>query len=355
MRRKEEPGRARDTTDRGSWGVDLSSLVARATSFSRSSLYASAPAGIGIGTWWDGGSFGGGGWGGGNNGTDGGVPGGDAMDEEGDGGEAADAYVCSSGSGSDGPNPSSATDLRFPQPKKIMPLAPWVWFSAVWGLYAVLLRQSPLLTKALTSGVLALGGDMAAQFFEFRQQTVCGEKGPFLKDTRRLLAVAIDSILITGPALHTLYGILERLIPTAAGGFVPAASHLLIDTLVFDPIFVTSFFCVTGMLESRSLKQDVLPALRREFWPAVRGSWAVSLCFCPVQFITFRYLPLEFRVLSVNVCDIAWTSVLSYFSHKSALEKAVRTEANWNETTSRPSLLPAESLTLTLTHFQLYG
>lgn len=75
--------------------------------------------------------------------------------------------------------------------------------------------------------------------------------------------MAIDSILITGPALHALYGLLECLIPTAAGGFVPAASHLLIDTFVFDPMFVASFFCVTGILESRSLKQDVLPALRR--------------------------------------------------------------------------------------------
>lgn len=42
----------------------------------------------------------------------------------------------------------------------------------------------------------------------------------------------------------------------------------------------------------------------------------MSLVFCPLQFVTFRYLPLEFRVLSVNVCDIAWTSVMSYFSHK---------------------------------------
>lgn len=46
----------------------------------------------------------------------------------------------------------------------------------------------------------------------------------------------------------------------------------------------------------------------------------VSFFFCPLQFITFRYLPLEFRVLSVNVGDIAWTSVLSYFSHKTAPE-----------------------------------
>lgn len=83
------------------------------------------------------------------------------------------------------------------------------------------------------------------------------------QDTRRLTAVAIDSILITGPALHALYGLLERLIPTAAGGFAPAALHLVIDTFVFDPMFVASFFCVTGMLESRSLRKSILPALRR--------------------------------------------------------------------------------------------
>lgn len=29
-------------------------------------------------------------------------------------------------------------------------------------------------------------------------------------------------------------------------------------------------------------------------------------------------------MLSVNVCDIAWTSVLSYFSHKAAPDEAVR-------------------------------
>lgn len=83
---------------------------------------------------------------------------------------------------------------------------------------------------------------------------------------------------------------------------------------------------------------DILPTVRlfvasrdndnREFWPAVRGSWVVSFVFCPLQFATFRFLPLEFRVLSVNVCDIAWTSVLSYFSHKAAPEKGSRSDGD---------------------------
>lgn len=87
---------------------------------------------------------------------------------------------------------------------------------------------------------------------------VCGDQ-----DTRRLLAVVIDGAFITAPALHALYGMLEYWIPTTGGEMFPALCHLLVDTLVFDPMFVASFFCVTGMLENRALFSDVLPSLRR--------------------------------------------------------------------------------------------
>lgn len=40
-------------------------------------------------------------------------------------------------------------------------------------------------------------------------------------------------------------------------------------------------------------------------------------------------------MLSVNVCDIAWTSVLSYFSHKAGPEEAVRTDDRAGKHASR--------------------
>lgn len=83
------------------------------------------------------------------------------------------------------------------------------------------------------------------------------------QDKRRVLAVAIDSMLISGPALHALYGVMEFFIPTSKGGWLPATCHILLDTFLLDPMFVASFFCVTGVLESRSFVSDVLPGLRR--------------------------------------------------------------------------------------------
>ncbi|CAM9757238.1 unnamed protein product, partial [Sphacelaria rigidula] len=182
---------------------------------------------------------------------------------------------------------------------------------ALWGVYAALLSKSPLVTKAITAGVLAFGGDLMAQGFEFQRS---GRNGRF--DKRRLLAVVVDGAFITGPALHILYGLLEHFMPTEGAGMFPAMYHLLLDTFLFDPAFVASFFCITGLLENRAFFGDVLPNLRREYWSAVCGTWAVSVVFSPLNYITFRYCPLELRVLSVNVCDIAWTFVISYFSHK---------------------------------------
>jgi Mpv17 / PMP22 family len=66
----------------------------------------------------------------------------------------------------------------------------------------------------------------------------------------------------------------------------------------------------------QSLRRETLPQLEREYWPALRGSWGVSVLFWPLQWACFRYLPLQLRVMSINVCDVAWTAVLSFFSHK---------------------------------------
>ncbi|KAG5188378.1 hypothetical protein JKP88DRAFT_234272 [Tribonema minus] len=126
----------------------------------------------------------------------------------------------------------------------------------------------------------------------------------------------IDGVCITGPGLHFLYGLLESHIPTTAGGALPAAAHVLLDTFLFDPVFVCSFFFTTALFEGRSLRRDVAPRLAREYWPALRGSWGVSVLFWPVQWAAFRYLPLQLRVASINLCDVAWTAALSYASHR---------------------------------------
>lgn len=185
-------------------------------------------------------------------------------------------------------------------------------FKRLWQDYVWLLTMYPLVTKALTAGFIAFIGDLMAQHFEHNQLHA---GAGFVYDRIRSMAVMIDGVFITGPGLHFLYGLLESHIPTSAGGFIPATLHVLLDTFLFDPMFVGSFFCTTAILEGKSMRREIVPQLEREYWPAVVASWGVSVLFWPLQWACFRYLPLQLRVMTVNVCDVAWTACLSYFAH----------------------------------------
>jgi hypothetical protein len=182
----------------------------------------------------------------------------------------------------------------------------------VWKRYVKLLVEYPLITKATTAGIIASIGDFLAQRLEHR---ISGEGRLFSHSRSRALAVAVDGMFVTGPGLHMLYGALERYIPTAARPLA-ACLHIMFDTFIFDPMFVGTFFCTTALLEGKSVKQDLVPQLQREYFDAVKGALSISMAFWPIQYFSFRYLPVQFRVLCVNCCDVIWTASLSFFSHK---------------------------------------
>merc|ERR1711924_98242 len=85
-----------------------------------------------------------------------------------------------------------------------------------------------------------------------------------------------------------------------------------IDELVFDPLFVGLFFFSTGAVERQHPWKDTLPHLREQYWPTLRGACLTSLAFTPIQFCSFRYLPVKCRVLVVNVCDVLWYAAVSF-------------------------------------------
>jgi hypothetical protein len=139
-----------------------------------------------------------------------------------------------------------------------------------WHHYLWLLASFPLITKALTAGFIAFVGDFAAQRFEHDHLTKGSSNSDsdsnsnsnssssseaqrlrFSYNRLRSMAVIVDGVFITGPGLHVLYNLLESHIPTTAGGILPAALHVLLDTFLFDPVFVATFFCTTAALEGK--------------------------------------------------------------------------------------------------------
>ncbi|KAL7464265.1 hypothetical protein ACHAXS_004604 [Conticribra weissflogii] len=214
--------------------------------------------------------------------------------------------------------------------------------------YLTRLEMAPLVTKSLSGGLIAFLGDCGAQWFEYRQsqtyrhdaadiltnsnkssrsaptapppanrkhphspQTTVTPRGTY--NLRRSLARSLECILVSSPLMHYGYDLFESLLPVSSS--FAALAHVVADSVFLDGIFVGTGIIATGLMEGHSLKRQVLPNLRNVYVPTLKASVATSSALMPLQFLSFRFLPVQLRVLSVNAVDLVWTGVVSFVSH----------------------------------------
>ena len=101
----------------------------------------------------------------------------------------------------------------------------------------------------------------------------------------------------------------------AADPLDPLCELRVADSVFLDGIFVCTGIVATGLFEGHSLRRRVLPNLRAVYLPTLRASVVTSSALMPLQFLSFRFLPVQLRVLSVNAVDLVWTAVVSFVSH----------------------------------------
>jgi hypothetical protein len=118
--------------------------------------------------------------------------------------------------------------------------------------------------------------------------------------------------------MHYGYDLFERIIPTTAtaglSSCLAALSHVIADSVFLDGIFVMTGIIATGLLEGHPLKK-VWPNLRNVYLPTLKASVVTSSALMPLQFLSFRFMPVQLRVLCVNAVDLIWTGVVSFVSH----------------------------------------
>ncbi len=209
--------------------------------------------------------------------------------------------------------------------------------------YLTTLAAAPLFTKCVTGSLFALVGDYCAQWFEYKphdgQQHHKHDCSSFLQniisllsihgmyDYRRGRAIVLESLLISCPLQHYAYDLFESILPVEGGSELyrsfAAMVHVFLDNVALDGIFVASGILFGGIFEGHSLTSYVLPKLRSTFIAALRAALLINLSFVPFEFLSFRFLPLPLRVLSVNAVDLVWIGVVSFASHGgAALENA---------------------------------
>ncbi|KAM3319403.1 protein sym-1 isoform X1 [Capsicum chacoense] len=177
------------------------------------------------------------------------------------------------------------------------------WSVLAW--YLSLLEKYPVWTKAITSALLTLFGDLICQLWIDQVASV---------DVKRTFLFTFLGFALVGPTLHFWYLYLSRLITTP--GVTGTLMRLVLDQFLFAPIFVGVFLSSLVTLEGRP--SQVIPKLQQEWFSSVLANWQLWI---PFQFINFRFVPQQFQVLAANFIALVWNVILSYKAHKEVIVK----------------------------------
>lgn len=165
--------------------------------------------------------------------------------------------------------------------------------------YKARLAARPLLTQSVTTAVLFGVGDITAQQLVER-------RGLGGHDALRTGRMAFYGGAVFGPAAATWYGLLQRHVVLSTPRKTMLA-RVAADQGLFAPVFIGVFLGSMAVLEGGSPKEK----LEKNYTNALTANY---MLWPAAQMVNFSVIPLEHRVLFVNLVSIGWNSYLSYLN-----------------------------------------
>lgn len=162
--------------------------------------------------------------------------------------------------------------------------------------YKGILARRPIGTQLTVGTLLVTIGDTAAQHVV--------EHAPLREhDWRRTGNMVLLRGLLHSSMIIYWYRFLQYALPLPrASRYGRLACHLALDQGFFGPGNVAFFFCASGILEGKSAAQ-IRGKLDDRLWQTITSAWLV---WVPFQFITFRFISMDYRLVAGQVVAIFW-------------------------------------------------
>jgi protein Mpv17 len=111
---------------------------------------------------------------------------------------------------------------------------------------------------------------------------------------------------VFGPAAATWFKFLQRRVnlPSTNGTIL---ARVACDQGLFAPTFIGIFLSSMAVLEGSSPREK----LEKSYKPALMTNYMI---WPFVQLVNFKFMPLQHRLLFVNVISIGWNCYLSYLN-----------------------------------------
>ena len=186
--------------------------------------------------------------------------------------------------------------------------SPLLWYSHK-------LDTHPILTKCISAGIISGLGNLGAQRLMHSQlpnqssedgSDQCETISTFQVDYNSMGRFMFLNVVFVAPVLHFWYIALARAIPGTQ--LTPVLKRVFYDEFVFTPVYVPTLMAILWTLEGVEPKH--LPRMIREEWLTIMiFDWSV---YIPVQFVNFRFVPVKFQVLVINLVGVGWNCFVSW-------------------------------------------
>ena len=194
----------------------------------------------------------------------------------------------------------------------------------IWQQYSTVLTEHPIATKACTSATVYTIGDIIAQ-----RTTITDSDNEEL-DRRRILRSMIAGLIGHGPMSHFWYNICDGFFAntlhlTAWWAFIP---KVIIDQTLWGPIWNNTYLLLIGLMKMErpeviweDIKKSTVPMVVSglKLWPAA-------------HVVTYGLIPIENRLLWVDMVEIIWVTVLS--KQAASLDKPTNENADTDKDSS---------------------
>lgn len=173
-------------------------------------------------------------------------------------------------------------------------------FQRVWLSYNNSLAKRPYLVPSLqTSFLLGLGDIIAQNLIE--------DSSPY-EYVRTIRFAGIG--LFLGPGLTVWYRVLDKFIGSDKG-IKSSLKKVAIDQCVFSPAMMVVFMGTFSALQGASFAQ-FKDNLEKNYVDILLNNYKV---WPAVQILNFSIVPLQFRVLVVQVVALGWNTYLAWKLH----------------------------------------
>jgi len=190
-----------------------------------------------------------------------------------------------------------------------------------WGIYSKLLIEKPLLTKSLTSCATNAFSDVLCQkvIITTKEEEKDISTSASI-DKERLGQAAVTGLIWSGPVTHYWYKLLfGKLTASIKEPITGLVVQILLDSIIFSPITVSGYFTLRSIMEGSGI-DGIKDKLNTRLVKTVLGAWK----FWPAaNVINFGLVPLEFRVLYMNVLSIFWSFYLTYVNGQKIVSKKI--------------------------------